>query len=195
MLILPKMAPPHHTTTSPYLPRALLRYVANTVKHLSILILKAFIVALAIFVLPRTIHTIVRCFDDLNEMMGRRAKSPFEGQALCRGGVVVALGLLVGWHCVLGRLSYRAIVEEDEDGDGGVSKVGKEIDEEKVRKGKGVTWGRVLGRIIIPGLLGGLLMVLVWMSGWRMNIGRPLVTANTVDLEDDARAGLVWRDR
>ncbi|XPS78503.1 hypothetical protein M3J09_010514 [Ascochyta lentis] len=190
MLVLPNMAPAHHASRSTSVSRTLLRYVTNTMKKISILLLKIVVMAAAIFFVPRTIHIVVQCFDDLYEMLGRRAKSPFETEMLWGSGALIAMAVLVVLHARLYRLSYNVILDEDMDED----RRRERLHGRPTWKERKVTWERTLARIIIPGLLIGFLMVLGWKIVWTDDV-RELITANTVDLEDDTRAGLVWSDR
>jgi hypothetical protein len=115
--VLPSLQPhqtaPHHdpamqTTTSP--------------------LLKFILLTASLYIVPTLIHTAVRSLDTLHEVRGRRARAPYT-----LSSILVASALLVGWHVVLGRLSYKTIIE------------GK-------KKGS-VSWGRVLGRVVVPGVL------------------------------------------
>jgi hypothetical protein len=141
--------------------------------------------ALAMLLVPRMMHALVLCLDDLYEMLGRRAASPWEMQVLSGKGIVLGLVVMIVMHHVLVRLSYCAILDED----GSTGEKGKQTAVQDP-----ITWERVLMRIIVPLLLyGGLL--LMFSRLWRLGGKRELIRANTVDLVDDARAGLIWRDR
>jgi hypothetical protein len=177
MLVLPNMAPPHHSTSSALL-RNLSRNITNVATRLSLLLLKIVMVSFAMLFLPRTIQIIVSCLDELQENLGRRAQSPFETPGLWGYGSIIALALLMIYHDVLYRLGYNVILDE-----GG-----------SPRAGLNVTWERALVRMIIPALIMSYLVLLAWRLGWDMDVGRPLINANTVDLQDDQTAGLVWRD-
>jgi hypothetical protein len=104
------------TTTSP-LPQ-----------RLALTLLKFILLTASLYIVPTLIHTAVRSLDTLHEVLGRRARAPYT-----LSSILVASMLLVGWHVVLGRLSYKTIIE------------GK-------KKGS-VSWGRVLGRVVVPGML------------------------------------------
>ena len=129
---------------------------------------------------------LVLCLDDLYEMLGRRAASPWEKQALSGNGMVIGLVVMIVLHIGLMRLSYCTILDEDL---GSISEEGKGAALQKP-----ITWERVLMRIIFPLLSCGGLFLTFW-SLWRLGGKTELIRANTVDLADDALAGLVWRDR
>jgi hypothetical protein len=181
MLVLPNMDPALHANQSIFLPRVLLRHTIKVVTRTSILLAKAIAVALAMFLIPRTIHLFVQCFDNLQEMLGRRARSPWETQVLCGNGAFIAAVAIIFWHDVLISLSRIVIVEED-------------VDDGKTPNERSVTWGRILAKAIIPLVVLGFLVIFVWKNVWSYP-PRQFVTANTADLEDDKMAGLVWRDR
>jgi membrane protease YdiL (CAAX protease family) len=96
--------------------------------RLALPILKFFLLTASLYIVPTLIHTAVRALDSLYEILGRRSRSPYTLST-----ILAASALLVAWHVWVGRLSYKTIVE------------GK-------RRG-GVSWGRVLGRVIVPGVL------------------------------------------
>lgn len=181
MLVLHNMAPTDRLTRTASITRMLLWRTTNTVTRLSITVLKIFLMAIVMFLVPRTIHSIVHNFDILQEITGRRARSPFELYVRWGRSVIVALGLLVTWHEVLRRLSYR-IVSKDNGGDAFV-KTGRE----EKRGLLNVSWGTVLGRVIIPGMLLGFLVPLVWRVV-KYGDMRELVAMNTVDPADDTSA-------
>ncbi|KAF1930176.1 uncharacterized protein M421DRAFT_3921 [Didymella exigua CBS 183.55] len=180
------MDPTHRTHGPPSLPRALLLRLVSIATRLTTLIVKVIGTALAVFLVPRTIHVLVLCLDGLYEMLGRRAASPWELQSFSGFGAVVGLLIMAVLHHLLFLIGYGAIFDEDLSGPY----------KEGAEKGKrGVTWERVLMRVIIPLFLYGGLCVLAWRV-WKLSgDGREVVRANTVDLVDDAGAGLVWRDR
>jgi membrane protease YdiL (CAAX protease family) len=96
--------------------------------RLALPILKFLLLTASLYIVPTLIHTAVRALDALYELQGRRSRSPYTLST-----ILAASALLVAWHVWVGRLSYKTIVE------------GK-------RRG-GVSWGRVLGRVIVPGIL------------------------------------------
>ncbi|KAF2849503.1 hypothetical protein T440DRAFT_480030 [Plenodomus tracheiphilus IPT5] len=140
--------PPRHLTTSsttnPLTTLTTLQTSWHTTKRSSPLLARlgmrgAEILALAVIMLivPLMIQSLVLCFGQLYEVVGRRARSPYTGSSW--GSVDIAMGLMVGWVGVLGWLGYRV------DFEGG--RVGGE------KEGRSVSWGRVVGRIGIPLLL------------------------------------------
>jgi H+/Cl- antiporter ClcA len=185
MLVLPNMDPAHRTHGPPSLPRAVLRHATSIAARLSILISKAIGMALVMFLVPRAMHALVLCLDALYEVLGRRAASPWELQAFYGFGVFGGLVVMVVMHCLLVRVAYCVILNDDQE---------SSDREEKTRRQRAVTWEKVLMRIVIPMFLCGGLCMLAW-SLWKLSGKRELVRANTVDLADDAVAGLVWRDR
>jgi hypothetical protein len=94
-------------------------------------ILELLLLTAAFYILPTFLHHIVQSIDDLYDILGRTARSPYTAVS----GVSVGVGILVvlGWHVWLGRLGYKAML------DGGKEGVG--------RTG---SWGRVLGRVVMP---------------------------------------------
>jgi hypothetical protein len=142
--------------------------------------------ALAMLFIPRVMHTLVLCLDDLYEALGRRAASPWGTQALSGNGVIIGLVIMVLLHSVLIRLSYCTVLEEDP---GSISE-----GEKGTAMQRPITWERVLMRIIVPLLLCGGLLLVFWRL-WRLRGKTELIRGNTVDLADDALAGLIWRDR
>jgi hypothetical protein len=178
------MDPSLHSNRSYHLPRTALRQLTRATTHLSLLFLKIAGVALAMLLLPRTIQMGVQCVDEMYDMLGRRARSPWETEA--RGlGVICGVVLMFVLHGALWRVSYGCVLDDrgrdvEEDGSDG-------------QKYRGVTWERVLVRVVVPLLLYGGLYSMIWTL-WGGS-GRECVVANTVDLIDDAGAGLMWRDR
>lgn len=142
--------------------------------------------ALAMLLVPRMMHALVLCLDDLYETLGRRAASPWGVRALFGNGIVVGIVVMIIMHHVLIRVSYCAVMDEDPGTTG--------EDQKETAIQQPVTWERVLVRIIIPLLLCGGLFLMFWRL-WRLGWKRQLIRANTIDLADDALAGLIWRDR
>lgn len=108
-------------------------------KRLAMSLFELILVAAAMFIVPTILHKGVQSFDDLNELLGRRAGSPYSSGLW--SSVVIAVGLLVVWHVCLGRLSYKMVFED---------RTGRK--DEKAAS-RGFSWGLVLGRIIIPLLI------------------------------------------
>jgi hypothetical protein len=96
--------------------------------RLALPILKFLALTLALYIVPTLIHTAVRSLDALYELLGRRSSSPYTLSV-----ILAASALLVAWHVWVGRLSYKTVV--------------------KGKRRSDVSWGRVLGRVIVPGAL------------------------------------------
>lgn len=188
MLVLPNMDPSIHTNRSYHLPRIALRQLTRATTHLSLLTLKIVGVALAMLLLPRTIQVGVQCVDEMYETLGRRARSPW-GTEVGGFGAICGVVLLFVLHGALWRVSYGCVLDER----------GRDVQEDVQEDGsdgqkyRGVTWERVLVRVVVPVLLYGGLCSMIWTL-WG-GIRREYVVANTVDLADDAGARLLWRDR
>lgn len=144
------------------------------------------------FLIPRTIHLIVQCMSDLYELLGRRARSPWETQSLWDNGALAALAFMIVLHDLLFRISYNVILNEDLEKEWArQKKYGN-----RTWKERKVTWERILVRMVIPVLIYRGLYLMFWKV-WEVEgrDGRELVRANTVDPANDANAGLMWRDR
>jgi len=131
----------------------------------------------------------VQCFDELYELLGRRARSPWETPMLWGSGVLLAMGSLIVWNDLLFRLSHNTIMDEDVNAE----EAKERLYSLRAWNERNVTWERILARMIIPTLLVGFILPLAWKVIW-MDDTRDLIKANTVDLKDDTLAGLVWRD-
>jgi hypothetical protein len=81
------------------------------------------------YIVPTLIHSTVQSLDEVYELLGRRARSPY-----ALSSILIASVLLVAWHVWIGRLSYKTVVEGS-------------------KRGSGVSWGRVLGRVVVPVVL------------------------------------------
>jgi len=184
------MDPSLHTNHSYHLPRTALRQLTRATTHLSLLFFRIAGVALAMLLLPRTIQMGVHCVDEMYETLGRRARSPWENGVLGDSGYGVVCGvvLMVMLHAALWRVSYGCVLDDWGRGR-------RDVQEHRSdgQKYRGVTWERVLVRIVVPVLLYGGLCSMIWTlwGGSR----REYVVANTVDLADDAGAELMWGDR
>lgn len=123
-------------------------------KRLIMRSLEVIVLAAFMLVAPFAIHGAMLCFDDVYELLGRRAASPYAEISWSR--VMAGVGMMAGWTLVLGRLGYLADVEGEEKrgpkrSDHG--HVGR-----KMMQNRRVSWGRILGRISIP-------LVLVTLTG------------------------------
>lgn len=184
------MDPSRHTNRSYHLPRTALRQLTRATAHLSLLFLKIAGVALAMLLLPRTIQMGVECVDAIYETLGRRAQSPWENGVLGNYGYGMVWGvvLMVVLHGALWRVSHGCVLDDRGRGGTDVHEIRSEG-----QSYRGVTWERVLVRIVVPVLLYGGLCSMLWTL-WEGS-EREYVVANTVNLTDDDGAGLMWRDR
>lgn len=132
-------------------------------------ILEALGLAVAMLLAPLTIQNVVLCLDALHEFMGRRAQSPYVPVSWV--GVVFAVGFVLGWHVWLGRLSYLVVLENGEGKAEGNGHAKRSTE-------RGLSWGRVLGRILVPALLIVLAGGFVWDVVCRVRDPMPFVTAN-----------------
>lgn len=193
MLVFPTMDPTLRARHPSSLPQVVLRHIAHATTRLSYLFVKTVGVALAMLLIPRMLHVGVQCFDELYEVLGRRARSPWEPRMLGGHGVVAGIVVMLVLHVALWRVCYGVILDEGE-GPRVRVRVGKEDSSQKIEEG--TSWERVLVRVIIPVLMFGGLLLMVWkLWGMSGQTGREYVKANTVDITDDARAQLMWRDR
>ncbi|KAJ8117011.1 hypothetical protein OPT61_g1696 [Boeremia exigua] len=192
MLVLPNMDPSLHTGQSPSLPRALLRHFTSVTARLSIILLKVIGTAVAMILLPRTIHISVQCLDSLYELLGRRARSPWDTDDPWGYGALAGLAIMVVLHDLLRRISYNVVLSENVEAE----QTGEEHRVNGMWKPWKETWEKSLMRVLLPVLIYGGLYFMAWQV-WRMrkDNGKELVKSNTVDITDDEIARLVWRDR
>jgi hypothetical protein len=152
-------------------------------KRLGMRGLEVVALATAMLIVPTIIHQGVRSVDELYELLGRRARSPYTGVSWI--GVVVAVVLMLGWHVWLGRLSFRIILEplRTSKADDNAS---NDMPEQRDVRGQEerISWGRVLGRIIIPSLLSLLGTQYAWKIGQRVVTPKEMVVRNTVDMQE-----------
>lgn len=170
--------------------RTFLRHTTNTITKLSILLLKAILTAIATFLVPRTIQAFVQCFDELYEMLSRRARSPWKTSTIWDSSALVAMAVLIVWNHLLSRLSHNTILDSEVEGE----EAEERLSGLRAWSERKPTWERIMARLIIPTLLGLFMFLLAWKAVW-VDDTRELVKANTVDPADDILAGLVWRDR
>jgi hypothetical protein len=193
MLTLPT-TPPTHPMGSPSLRPLSTRWhlLKTRATHPQLLVLwsaELFFLTFLLYVLASTMHAVVQCFDVLYALLGRQARSPFvAGGLLGSVGVAVSVVFVGAWSLWLGRLSYCAVFdgveekregEEEEEGEGQGQGHGQG---EKARKG--VSWGRVLGRLVVPLFLVGSMLRFVYVVAERVAEPLPFITANT-DLTHD----------
>ena len=126
--------------------------------------------AIAMLLIPTLIHSGVRSLDSIYEILDRRARSPYA--EVSWAGVGVAVVVLVGWHVWLGRLSYFVVLEP-----------AASRDDARV-EGRKVSWGRILGRVVIPLLLLFLGMTFAWKIAHGVVSPKDVVVRNTVDMQE-----------
>ncbi|KAF1945184.1 hypothetical protein EJ02DRAFT_339087 [Clathrospora elynae] len=156
---------------------------ANLIKRLGMRTLEIIAIALAMLVLPATIHRIIQSLDGAYDILGRTARSPHTTVPWI--SIVIAAVVLLGWHVWLVRLSYMTIVEDTagpKEDSGTYQTDGSEDMRRKPEEG--VSWGRVLGRIVIPSLLLVLGVQFTYQLLHRTVHPKELVTSNMVDMQE-----------
>jgi hypothetical protein len=102
--------------------------------------------AIAMLIVPSTIQYLVRSVDELNEITGRRSRSPF---ASISGSRVLAgtVAFLV-WHVVVLGLGYLVLggIDGEEDAREAVLKINAGT---RARDGR-TTASRIVGRVLLP---------------------------------------------
>lgn len=150
---------------------------ASLSKRLGMRSLEVVGVATAMLILPALIHSAVQCLNDLYELLGRRARSPYTQVSWIN--IFLAVLLLVGAHVWLGRVTslgstseHRAVVEDTKTNvqDGGPK--------------KHVTWAEFLSRVVIPLILLVLRAQITYQVGKRLKNPNSLITKNTVDMQE-----------
>ncbi|KAH9871001.1 hypothetical protein J1614_006575 [Plenodomus biglobosus] len=136
--------------------------------------------AAAMLVVPWMVHSIMLCFSEMYEFLGRRATSPYSTNSWA--SVLIALVLMIGWVGVLGRLCYSVDLEEK----GKTTQRSTGVVGEKEQRG--VSWGRILGRIVIPLLLIVLTGHFALEFARRVSNPMPIITANIVTTSLEAEA-------
>jgi hypothetical protein len=116
--------------------------------RLSMRLVEVVLMALAMYLLPTMIQYVVRCIDDLNEKVGRRAQSPFGSVSGSR--ILLGVMVFVLWHVIVVWLGYTAFVgSEEEETRAEFSRTNAGIHQ----RGGGLQWNRTFGRIILPSYL------------------------------------------
>ncbi|KAF2800984.1 hypothetical protein K505DRAFT_355234 [Melanomma pulvis-pyrius CBS 109.77] len=110
--------------------------------------LKLVVQAGAFVFASKFIHQLVQCLDEIYDATGRRSRSKFE--KVQWGRVVLGVLLLAGWQVWLARLSGMVVVEE---GRGGGQGDDRGLEKQREEFTTGVSWGRILGRILVPAFL------------------------------------------
>jgi hypothetical protein len=104
--------------------------------------------ALSFIFLSKFIHYFVQCLDEIHDATGRRSRSKFE--VISWGRIVFGLGMLVGWHVCIVRLSLLSASKLEDEEDGGTM---GDDGEGGAKREKSISWGRILGRVLIPAFL------------------------------------------
>lgn len=161
-------------------------------KRLGMRSLEVVALAAAMLLVPITMQCAIQGFDEIYEILGRRARSPYE--KMCWMDVLLCVVLMVGWHLWLGRLTYWTVLEggtmemeqeknekEEKSAESSELVDSKETESEERR----ITWSRVLGRAIIPALLVTFGLQFGYQVLRRSTVDpRPLVTRNDVDMQE-----------
>ena len=152
-------------------------------KRLSMRGLEVVALAAAMLFVPLTMHRAVQGLDEIYELLGRRAQSPYATTSWI--SIAAAATMLLGWHIWLGRLSYRTILEATSIPLETTSTTEeKEFLKEKKAQEERISWGRILSRLVIPCLLLTLGSHFVFEIFTRIKDLRPRITLNTVDMQE-----------
>lgn len=152
-------------------------------KRLSMRGLEVVALAAAMLFVPLTMHRAVQGLDEIYELLGRRAQSPYATTSWM--SIAAAATMLLGWHIWLGRLSYRTILEATSIPLETTSTTEeKEYLKEKKAQEERISWGRILSRLVIPCLLLTLGSHFVFEIFTRIKDPRPRITLNTVDMQE-----------
>lgn len=161
------------------------------VKRLGMHSLEVIGLAAAMLVVPLTMHRAVQGFDEMYEILGRQAKSPYARFSWINFSF--AFMILITWHLWLGRLAYLTVLEggadekrvEAREGKSTVSSSSTTFESRVNLGGKAISWGRLLGRIVIPFLLITLGLHFGYQILWRLIADeKPLITRNDVDMQE-----------
>jgi hypothetical protein len=145
-------------------------------KRLGMRTLEIFALAAAMLIVPATIHQGTRSLNELYELLGRRARSPYT--SFTWFSIFLAVALMLGWHIWLCRLSCHTILEPLS-----IRPKGDEATAYEEAKRR-ISWGRVLGRVVVPFLLLVLGMQFAWEIGRGVVKPKEMVVGNTVDMQE-----------
>jgi hypothetical protein len=160
------------------------------IKRLGMRSLEVIGIAASMLIIPLTMHRTVQGFDEMYEILGRRAESPYAQFSWMN--ISLAFLVLIGWHFWLGRLAYLTVLEGGANEEEEERRESKSADSSTSTNKSGVdsgetaiSWGRLLGRIVIPLLL----VTLGLHFGYQICQGliadqKPLITRNDVDMEE-----------
>jgi len=152
-------------------------------KRLSMRGLEVVALAAAMLFVPLTMHRAVQGLDEIYELLGRRAQSPYATTSWM--SIAAAATMLLGWHIWLGRLSYRTILEATSIPLETTSTTDeKEYLKEKKTQEERISWGRIISRLVIPCLFLTLGSHFVFEIFTRIKDPRPRITLNTVDMQE-----------
>jgi hypothetical protein len=149
-------------------------------KRLGMRSLEVISLAAAMLVVPATIHQGVRSLDEVYELLGRRARSPYTSISWL--GIILAVVLMLGWHIWLGRLSYRTLLDKRVQYTDHAYTTSKE--REQGKQEERISWGRILGRIFLPLLLLLFGLHFAFQIAQGLVSPRELVVKNTVDMQE-----------
>lgn len=152
--------------------------------RLSMRCLEVVALAAAMLFVPLTMHCAVQSLDEIYELLGRRAQSPYAAASWT--GIAIAVAMLLAWHIWLRRLSYRTNLEAPltRMNDATIPPVQRKALEERKLHAIQISWGRILSRRVIPGLLLTLGSHFIFQIITRIKDPRPRITPNTVDMQE-----------
>jgi hypothetical protein len=129
----------------------------------------------------KAVHYFVQCLDEIYDATGRRSRSKFEGVKW--GRIVFGVGLLIGWHVWIVRLSVVSASRVEEGGKEEMEGYGGE-GEKREKREKRVSWGRILGRVLVPAFL--------VLSGtlWSIQLTSQLLFPETVERNKGLKEGM-----
>ena len=144
----PVSCSPFPTLTSRWRAR---RMNAQLPLRLGMRVVEVACLALAMFIVPSLIQYVVRSVDELQEVVGRRSRSPFGDVSGSK--VLVGAVMFLGWHVVILGLGYVVLGGDEESGEKiGDVVVGKADAGARRRDGR-TSSSRILGRVLVPSYL------------------------------------------
>jgi hypothetical protein len=153
-------------------------------KRLSMRGLEVVALAAAMLFVPLTMHRAVQGLDEIYELLGRRAQSPYAATPWT--SVAIAAVMLLVWHIWLSRLSYQTILEATSIPLDTTSSTVEEKEhlKEKRSQEERISWGRILSRLVIPCLLLTLGSHFLFNIFTRIKHPNPTITPNAVDMQE-----------
>ncbi|PSN71529.1 hypothetical protein BS50DRAFT_631469 [Corynespora cassiicola Philippines] len=139
--------------------------------------------SLAMYIVPKTIHGSVQCIGAIEELLGRRARSKFDRIPWMQ--ISVGVLLLFAWQIVLIRVSYQAVLDEpllpeNEEQSTNVHVQEKAVERKAEEADKTISWGRVLGRLVVPGF------IFIFLTIWGIRIALMAINPKPLMVENDA---------